>query len=164
MSLNVQIEPVAGPPPHLEYRWDADTDILTASLASDAAEGPAGIVEVQGRDGSWVILDLRGGRIRGVEVAVWPDVRKLPSLLPPVGEYGRATLSRGAAVPPVVEVDSAVSAEVDGPERTFHFRFGGQGTPRSVRLADGLLLDVEPSTGKVVGLWLLDVPPFPLDQ
>lgn len=164
MSLNVQIEPAAGPPPHLEYRWDADTDILTASLASDAADGPAGIVEVQGRDGSWVILDLRGGHIRGVEVAVWPDVRKLPTLLPPVGEYGRAVLARGTAATPVVEVEAPVSAEVDAPERTFHFRFGGQGTARSVRLADGLLLDVDPSSGKVVGLWLLDVPPFPVEQ
>jgi hypothetical protein len=164
MSLNVQIEPAAGTPPHLEYRWDADTDILTASLASDATEGPAGIVEVQGRDGSWVILDLRGGRIRGVEVAVWPDVRKLPTLLPPAGEYGRAVLARAATAPGVVEFDTAVSAEMDAPERTFHFRFGGQGSTRSVRIADGLLLDVEPSSGKVVGLWLLDVPPFPLDQ
>ena len=164
MSLNVQIEPAAGNPPHLEYRWDADTDILTASLRADADEGPAGIVELQGRDGSWVILDLRGGRIRGVEVAVWPDVRKLPALLPPRGEYGRATLARAAPAPGVLEIDTALSAEMDAPERTFHFRFGGREEARSVRIADGLLLDVEPSSGKVLGLWLLDVPPFPFDQ
>ena len=162
MSLNVQIEPAAGAPPRVEYRWDVDTDILTASVPSDG-EGPAGIVEVQGRDGSWVILDLRGGRIRGVEVAVWPDVRKLPSLLPPPADYGTAVVASTLPRTGIVAVDSPLSAEVDAPERTIHFRLGGQGTTRAVRLADGLVLDVEPS-GNVAGIWLLDVPPFPVDQ
>lgn len=162
MSLNVQIEPAAGAPQRVEYRWDVDTDILTASVPS-ASDGPAGIVEVQGRDGSWVILDLRGGRIRGVEVAVWPDVRKLPSLPPPPCEDGTAVLAQTLPRSGVVAVDSPLTAEVDAPERTIHFRLGGCAPARAVRVAEGLVLDVEPS-GNVCGIWLLDVPPFPLDQ
>jgi hypothetical protein len=162
MSLNVQIEPAAGAPPRVEYRWDVDTDILTASVPAPG-DGPAGIVEVQGRDGSWVILDLRGGYIRGVEVAVWPDVQKLPSLMPPAAEYGSAVLAHAIPRTGVVAIDSPLSAEVDQPERTFHFRLATPVTTRAIRLADGIVLDVEPS-GNVAGIWLLDVPPFPLDQ
>ena len=164
MQLNVEIEPAAGAPPRVEYRWDTDTDILTASVAPVApAEGPPGVVELQGRDGSWVILEVRGGRIRGVEVAVWPDVRKLPVLLPPTGERGDAILPPERRSAAVLEIDAPLSAEVDAPERTIHFRLGVGTNARAVRVASDLLLDVEPSGG-VAGIWLLNVPPFPLDQ
>ena len=163
MSLTVQIEPSSGPPPSVEYRWDTDTDILSAQVvASDGVETPAAAIELQGTDGSWVILDVRAGRIRGVEVAVWPDVRKLPNLRPPDADYASVVIPGRRAAGGASEIDTPLSAEVDDPERIFHFRLGAGRETRAVRLANDIVLDVEPS-GNVAGLWLLNVPPFPLD-
>lgn len=162
MSLTVQVEPAHGSPPRVAYRWDTDTDILSAQLEDGALQGQAATVELQGHDGSWVILDVRAGRIRGIEVAVWPDVRKRPALVPPSAEPGEVVLparhSGGSTA-----IESPLSAEVDEPERTFHFRLGSSAETRAVEIASGLLVDVEP-TGAVAGIWLLNVPPFPLDQ
>ena len=87
MNIAVQLEPATESPAEVEYRWDPDTDILSAQLAPRAdGEGLSGSVGLEGRDGSWLILDVAAGRINGVEVAVWPDVRKLPALEPPSGD------------------------------------------------------------------------------
>ena len=84
MSIAVRVEPLHGTPSDVEYRWDTDTDILTANLRARAVgEGASGSVEIEGSDGSWLILDLNGGSMHGVEVAVWPEVRKRSSLAPP---------------------------------------------------------------------------------
>ena len=163
MSLTVQIEPPRGAPPSVAYRWDTDTDILSAQLEGATPEGPAATVEVQGLDGSWMILDVRGGRIRGVEVAVWPDVRKFPALTPPSSEPGEVVLPPRHAAAGASAVDSPLSAEVDAPERVFHFRFGPGSESRAIQVAHDILVDVEPS-GAVAGIWFLNVPPFPLDQ
>jgi hypothetical protein len=163
VSLTVQIEPSNGTPPSVEYRWDTDTDILSAQVAAgDDAETPAAAIELQGADGSWVILDVRAGRIRGVEVAVWPDVRKLPGLLPPDADYASVLIPGRRAAGGSSEIDTPLSAEVDDPERIFHFRLGVGHDTRVVKLASDIMIDVEPS-GTVAGLWLLNVPPFPLD-
>ncbi|HEX2780417.1 MAG TPA: hypothetical protein VHM30_13015, partial [Gemmatimonadaceae bacterium] len=81
---------------------------------------------------------------------------------PPTAEPGDILLparhSGGASA-----IDSPLTAEVDEPERVFHFRLGGRAESRAVEIASGLLVDVEPS-GAVAGIWLLNVPPFPLDQ
>ena len=163
MSLTVQIEPARSATPSVTYRWDTDTDILSAQLEGLAPEGPAATIEVQGLDGSWMILDVRGGRLRGVEVAVWPDVRKLPMLSPPQSEPGDVVLPPTHAAAGASAVDSPLSAEVDDPERVFHFRFGPAAQSRAIRVAHDILVDVEPS-GAVAGIWFLNVPPFPLDQ
>lgn len=163
MSFTVQIEPSKGPPPTVEYRWDTDTDILSAQVsANDGSETPAAAIELQGADGSWVILDVRAGRIRGVEVAVWPDVRKLPALRPPDASYANVVIPGRRAAGGSSEIETPLSAEVDDPERIFHFRLGAGRETRAVQLASDILIDVEPS-GAVAGLWLLNVPPFPLD-
>ena len=163
MGLTVQIEPARGETPSVAYRWDTDTDILSAQLEGTLPEGPVATVELQGHDGSWMILDVRGGRIRGVEVAVWPDVRKLPALSPPPSEPGEVVLPSRHAEAGASSVDSPLSAEVDDPERVFHFRFGPGPESRAIRVASDMLVDVEPS-GAVAGIWFLNVPPFPLDQ
>ena len=72
MSLTVQIEPPRGATPSVSYRWDTDTDILSAQVDGSPPAGPVATVEVQGLDGSGMILDVRGGRIRGVEEAARP--------------------------------------------------------------------------------------------
>src|SRR4051812_31758115 len=154
MSLTVQIEPPRGATPSVSYRWDTDTDILSAQVDGSPPAGPVATVEVQGLDGSWMILDVRGGRVRGVEVAVWPDVRKFPALSPPQAEPGDVVLAARYAAAGASAVDSPLNAEVDDPERVFHFRFGPGSESRAIQVANDMLVDVEPS-GTVAGIWFL---------
>ena len=166
MKIAVQIEPLNRTPADVDYRWDADTDILTANLKSGAVgEGLNGSVELTGSDGSWLILDVAAGAINGVEVAVWPDVRKLRSLVPPPeAESVRVIVSprkprSGVAS---IEVDTSLLAESDQSERTIHFRVGVHKPHRTVRIARDILVDLD-DAGTLAGLWLLNVPPFPAD-
>lgn len=164
MSIAVRVEPVNGTPGDVEYRWDPDTEILTANLRTRAAgEGASGSVEIEGADGSWLILDLTGGSVHGVEVAVWPDVRKRPVLAPP-GEVtdGRVMVgdSGGGNGVASFEMSTAVAAEADDAERTIHFRLGPSRQTTAVRIARGILIDVD-ARNRIAGVWLLDVPPFP---
>ena len=166
VSFAVQIEPAQGSPPDVDYRWDADTDILTAAVrAQSVSEGLCGSVELMGGDGAWLNLDVSGGRIQGVEVAVWPDVRKLPALVIPAAiEDGRVAVplrKLGADVGSIA-IDTALAAEADQSERTIHFRVGPPRQVRTVRIARDLLLDVDPH-GRIAGVWLLNVPPCPAD-
>jgi hypothetical protein len=163
MHIPIRIEPSTAVAAPVQYRWDEDTDILTAHVSGGESEGGTLNVDVEGSDGSWLILDVVGGGIRGVEVAVWPTVRKRSDLLPPLDvETVRAQLdeavteSRALAV----EIDTPVSAESDRAERTLHFRLGTGRQVRTVRVARELLLDLD-SRDRLAGVWLLDVPPFP---
>jgi len=104
-----------GTPSDVEYRWDTDTDILTANLrAHVASEGASGSVEIEGTDGSWLILDLNGGSVHGVEVAVWPEVRKRSALVPPneVTE-GRIMVGGNDNGIASIEMNTALAAEAD---------------------------------------------------
>jgi hypothetical protein len=59
-----------------------------------------------------------------------------------------------------MEVEIPVMAEADEAERVFHFKLSGAKRSRTIRLASDLLLDVD-GTSNLVGLWMLNVPPFP---
>ncbi len=164
MNLAVHVEPSSGTPPDVDYRWDPDTDILSAHLRPRAVgEGVSGAVELEGNDGSWLILDIAGGRVSGVEVAVWPDVRKRPALAPPSAvEDARIVVpvrrsEHGVAS---VEVNTNMIAEADNAERVIHFRLGPARETRTVRLGRDMLLDLD-AQSRIAGLWLLNVPPFP---
>jgi uncharacterized protein YuzE len=164
LNFAVQIEPASENPSPVDYRWDPDTDILTANLRNGAqGEGMSGSVELTGEDGSWVVLDVKSGTIRGVEVAVWPDVRKVPTLsLPSMVENARITVparnaDRGVSL---VQVNTTLIADADHAERTIHFRLGASRASRTVRIASDILVDVDDKS-RVLGLWLLNVPPFP---
>lgn len=166
MSIAVRVEPVGGTPSDVEYRWDADTDILTANLRARAAgEGASGSVEIEGADGSWLILDLTGGSIHGVEVAVWPEVRKRSALTPPADlTDGRIMVSEaGGNGIASIEMNTALAAEADEAERTIHFRLGPSRQTRTVRIARDILIDVD-GKDRLAGVWLLGVPPFPEEQ
>src|SRR5690348_7408705 len=78
----------------VRFRWDADTEILSASIVDRRGGGSvATTVELEGNDGSWVTLELRAGRLCGIEVAVWPPVKARSILTPPtVSTSGHATL------------------------------------------------------------------------
>jgi hypothetical protein len=168
VNIVVQVEPSGRTPAELEveYRWDPDTDILTANCRNKAVgEGLSGSVELAGTDGSWLILDVRSGSVNGVEVAVWPDVRKVRTLQPPVeSEYARLVVAprkppRGVAA---IEVDTALTAEADQAERTIHFKVGSNRPQRTVRIARDILIEVDEASS-IAGVWLLNVPPFPAD-
>jgi hypothetical protein len=164
VSVAVRLDPAEASVPPVEYRWDEDTDILTASVAVVGdGEGMSGSVGIEGSDGSWLIFDVAGGRIRGVEVAVWPEVKKRTVLSPP-SEIEPATvrLPSRSAKPGVssLEMDTTLMAEADREERTIHFRIGKRRTVRTVRLARDILLEVD-ARDYLAGVWLLNVPPSP---
>lgn len=167
MNIAVQVDPPTEVPSPVDYRWDADTDILTASLRNGAAgEGMSGSVELTGEDGSWVVLDVKAGAIRGVEVAVWPDVRKVSTLPVPASvEHARVTVPSRKADHGVslVQVDTTLVADADHAERTIHFRLGAHRASRTVRIASDILLDLD-DRSRIMGLWLLNVPPFPAGE
>lgn len=164
MNIPVHLEPATGSPPEVEYKWDTDTDILSAQIKSrGAGAGMSGSVEVEGRDGSWLILDVDEGRINGVEVAVWPDVRKLATLAPPQSvEDARVLVPARRSQPNIaaMEVDTPLIAESDSTERVIHFKLGAPRESRTVRLGRDLLVDVDRQS-HIAGLWLLNVPPYP---
>lgn len=164
MHIAVHLEPPSAVLPEVEYRWDTDTDILSAQLKSCAGgAGMTGSVEVEGRDGSWLILDVDEGRINGVEVAVWPDVQKRDDLAPPqTVEDARVVLPARRSQPDIasMEVDTPVIAEADSSERVIHFTLGAPRAARTVRLGRDLLVDVD-CKSRIAGFWLLNVPPYP---
>lgn len=171
MDIAVRIEPTPGDTlPDVRYRWDADTDILCATLGKRAGErrGAAAVservaesVEVEGKDGSWLVLDVASGGIQGVEIAVWPDLRRRATLAAPApAEEGRAVLPPRSAKRDTYEVTTALAAESDEGERTIHFTLGARRPTRVVRIARDILLDVD-RHDRLAGLWLLNVPPCP---
>ena len=166
MNIDVRVESVEGTLPRVDFRWDVDTDILTATLRTTAVgEGMSGSVEVTGSDGSWLIFDVNAGRIAGVEVAVWPDVRTIEGLVAPATPTdARVSIPARRSQPGVaaVEVETRLTAESDVAEKTIHFRIGGARSTRAVRLADNLLLDID-EREQIAGVWFLNVPPFPAE-
>lgn len=172
MKLAVRLEPAMGSPRvgrSVEYRWDPDTEILSAQLAPfGTSTGVSGTVGVEGRDGSWLILDVAADTISGVEVAVWPEVQTRSSLAPPSNvEDADVFLAANGARGGIgsLEMDTRLVAESDDAQRTIHFRLGhsrvGQG--RTIRLGQDLLLDVDEKS-QISGLWLLNVPPCPAES
>lgn len=164
MKIPIQVEPAGDTAPSVEYRWDADTEILSAQLSPrTSGTGMSGSVELEGSDGSWLILDVSAGHINGVEVAVWPDVQKRNSLHPPGAvETAHVVVRERTARHDVasVEVETPLLAEADEAERIFHFMLGKRRQTRTVRFATDMLVDLDGSNN-LAGLWLLNVPPFP---
>jgi hypothetical protein len=164
VKVAVQLQPADATPADVSYTWDPDTDILSAQLSPRASgDGLSGSVGLEGVDGSWVILDVAAGRIAGVEVAVWPDVRQLASLsLPTHVEDVQVVVpvSKTKADVASLEVDTHLVAEVDASQRNFHFRLGAPRGACTVRVARDLLFDVD-EKNRISGLWLLNVPPCP---
>lgn len=163
MKVVVQLEPVTHELPRAAYMWDADTDILSARIEPRrAGTGMTGSVGLEGGDGSWVILDVAGGHIVGVEVAVWPEVREVERLAPPTAEPRNVVLPSRHSQPDVasVEMNTMMLAESAAARDIFHFRLGPPRTVHTVRIAHELLVDVD-FDGHIAGVWLLNVPPCP---
>lgn len=168
MGLTANIVARTGKLPHASWRWDAETDILTGALKGGAKGkgGLSGSVELEGSDGSFILLDVDGGAIRGVEVVVWPDVRTVASLAPPADATDGDILlpERKAHVAvAALEVDTPLTIETNTAESVFRVRVGPSRRAQAVRVADGLVLEVD-ERGELAVLWLTGVPPFPQDE
>lgn len=167
MKIAVQLQPPAAARPRVEYRWDPDTEILSAQLTPPGTgEGMSGSVGLEGSDGSWVILDVASGQIAGVEVAVWPEVRKTPAFAAPaVVEDAHVVVPSRRSQPEIasLEMNAHLFAESDQAQRTIHFRLGKSKSARTIRLATDLLLDIDEKS-QISGLWLLNVPPCPAES
>jgi hypothetical protein len=168
MGLGARIVERSGKTPHVTFRWDPETDILTGSVkgGGKGKGGLTGSVELEGGDGSFVLLDVASGAIRGVEIVVWPDVRTVATLQPPGNAAdGEVILPDRKAHEEIaaVEVDTPLSIETNGSESVFRIRVGAARRCRAVRVAEGLLVEVDDQE-ELAGLWLVGVPPFPQDE
>jgi hypothetical protein len=169
MGLGAKLVERRGKPPRVNYRWDPETDILTGSVKGSSkvkGDGLTGSVELEGTDGSFILLDVSGGAIRGVEVVVWPDVRTVGSLAPPeIAREADVVLPGRRSQPAVaaVEVDTPLTIETNAAESVFRVRIGPSRKAVAVRVAEGLLVELD-DREELAGLWLVGVPPFPHEE
>jgi hypothetical protein len=167
MHYETKIEPLDGKLPKVTYTWDTETDILSVACKGGSKAPPSGLngtVDLQGDDGSFVVVDVAGGVLRGLDVVSWPDdVRVVADLAGPGdAKDGRVVFPSRRSQPGIaaVEVDAALTVEKNGDESIFHIRVGRSRPASVVRVADHLLVEVDKQS-RLVGLWLLEVPPFP---
>jgi hypothetical protein len=165
MHYETKVEPLDGKLPKVTYAWDTETDILSVACKGAAkATGLNGTVDLQGDDGSFVVMDVAGGVLRGLDVVSWPDdVRVVADLAGPAdAKDGRVVFPSRRSQPGVaaIEVDTALTVDKNADESVFHIRVGRVRPTNVVRVADHLLVEVDKQS-RLVGLWLLAVPPFP---
>ncbi|HEX9581280.1 MAG TPA: hypothetical protein VF970_09280 [Gemmatimonadales bacterium] len=163
MGLAAHVAPLNGALPTVRFAWDAETEILSGSLTGvDAGKGLTGSVELEGKDGSFVVLDVADGVMRGLEIVVWPPTETVAKLIPPAAPHaGRLLIASRASQPGIaaVEMETALRIERSEDESTFHLRVGTKRKVTATRLGDGLILEVD-RRGEIAGFWLLGVPPF----
>jgi hypothetical protein len=165
MMFEALIEPLDGKLPKVSYRWDPETDILTvACKGSGTSGGMNGTVDLEGADGSFVVLDVAGGALRGFDIVTWPDdIRTLDKLAAPESAKDGTVVFPGRKSQPgvaAVEVDTALTMEKNDAESVIHLRVGRTRPATAVRVGDHLLVEVDKES-RLAGLWLLNVPPFP---
>ncbi len=165
MNFEARVEPLDGKLPKVSYRWDPETDILAVTCKGvGKAGGLTGTVDLEGPDGSFVLIDVAGGALRGVEVVSWPDdIRTLDMLpVPEPSQDGRVVFPSRRSQPRIaaVEVDTALTVEKNPAESVLHVRVGRARPGSVVRVADHLLVELDKQS-RLAGLWFLEVPPFP---
>ncbi len=151
------------------YCWDVETGILSARLAPAGSRarvaesrraGPASCVHVIGDDGSWLSLDVANGRVRGVEIAVWPPVRLVGALEPPPVAGDAVVAVAGGGGAGSCEVTGAVVVHADRARRHYRFRVGAARAAEVLRAGRDVLLEAT-AEGSLAGVWILNVPPSP---
>ena len=164
MAFAAKVEKLDGKLPHITYRWDPETEILSGQFkGATKASGLTGSVELEGAEGSFVVLDVAGGVLRGLEVVVWPEITVSESLTAPEAKAkGQLSMPSRQSQPGIaaVEVDTQLSAVKRSDESVIHIRVGPKRRVETVQLADGLIAEVD-SSGNIAGLWMIGVPPFP---
>jgi len=165
MNYETKIEQLDGKLPKVTYKWDPETDILSvACKGSSKATGMNGTVDLEGEDGSFVIIDVAGGVMRGLDIVTWPDdVRVVPDLSgPESSKEGRVVFPTRRSQPDIaaLELETPLTVEKNAGESVFHIRVGRAKPASVVQVADLLLVEVDKQS-RLAGLWLLEVPPFP---
>jgi len=167
MHFEARIEPLSGKLPKVSYRWDPETDILTVACNGGGiakGDGMNGTVDLEGSDGSFVVIDVASGAMRGVDVVTWPDdVQTVAALEPPKpAKDGQVVFPDRRSQPGVaaVEVETPLTVDKNPTESVFHIRVGRSRPATVVRVGDHLLVEVDKQF-RLAGLWLLEVPPFP---
>jgi hypothetical protein len=167
MPFAAKVEKLDGKLPKITYKWDAETEILSGQFAGGRKSGGlTGSVELEGAEGSFVVLDVLAGIVRGLEVVVWPEVSIVNDLVPPEPKSnGQLVMPSRASQPGVaaVEVDTQLSASRRPDESVIHLRVGPRRKIEAIQLADGLIAEID-DKGNIAGLWLSGVPPFPHEQ
>lgn len=164
MGFAASVEPLKGKLPSVTFKWDPETEILAGQFkGAGEGEGLTGTVELEGVDGSFAVLDVAGGRLRGLEVVVWPETHTVPGLAAPsASQRGRLVLPPRASQPGIaaVEVDTHMTADKSPDDSVIHLRVGPQRRVKLVQVADHLMLELDDKS-EIAGFWLLAVPPFP---
>ena len=166
MIFEAKIVPLDGKLPKVTYRWDVETDILTVACkgAGKNGKGLSGTVDLEGSDGSFVVLDVADGALRGLDVVAWPDdIKTVNTLAPPDDPKEGAVIFPSRSSQPgvaAVEVDTALTMEKNAAESILHLKVGRSRTATPVRVGDHLLVEID-KQHRLAGVWLLDVPPFP---
>lgn len=168
MSMDARIEPLSGALPSINWRWDAETDILSGAFKGNRKSGGlTGSVELTDAEGSIAVLDVNNGVICGLDVVVWPEVVPVGDLRVPAKlTDGRVVLPSRPSRPGVasVEVDTTLSVQTNPTESMFHLQIGPRRPVEGVRAADNFYIEVD-QQGGLAGFWLTNVPPFaPLDE
>jgi len=159
--LRAALVPRFGGVPHIAWRWEAETDILSGSSRTAAPGEGAVALELSSPDGAVVVLDIIGGELCGLDIVIWPDLETVPTLAPPSTVTPGGLLMAAATGAP--QEEAALAVRVDGPERTVHLRVGPARPGRAIQVADHLIAEVD-DEGVLAGLWLTSVPPFPSEE
>jgi len=165
MQYEARLATLDGKLPKVAYHWDPETDILSVACKGGAkGSGMNGTVDLEGSDGSFIVLDIAGGLLRGLDVVTWPDeVRTVEGLVAPAPDReGRVVFPSRRSQPEItaVEVDTAITVDKSPNESVFHMRVGRARPVSVVRVGDHLLVEVDKQS-HLAGLWLIEVPPFP---
>ncbi|HEX4634183.1 MAG TPA: hypothetical protein VH163_10130, partial [Gemmatimonadales bacterium] len=125
MVFEAKIIPLDGKLPKVTYRWDAETDILSVSCKGmGKGKGLSGTVDLEGADGSFVVLDVAEGALRGLDVVTWPDdIKTLNTLTAPAEPKEGAVIFPSRNSQPgvaAVEVDTPLTMEKNAAESILH--------------------------------------------
>jgi hypothetical protein len=167
MAFAAKVEKLDGKLPKIDYKWDTETQILSGQFKGGRKSGGlTGSVELEGSEGSFVVLDVVAGVVRGLEVVVWPEFSVVADLKAPEPKSNGQLIMPGRPSQPgvaAVEVDTSLSAEKRPDESVIHLRVGPRRKIDVVQLAEGLIAEVD-EKGDVAGLWMIGVPPFPRQE
>lgn len=164
MTLEVRLAPAdPGRLPALRWTWEPETDILSGAFPVPHTTGFTGPVELTDEEGSIVVVDVAGGVVCGLDVAVWPEVETVPGLAAPEdAPEGQALVPSRPTRPGAgaLEVDTTLSMAVSPDGRTYHLRVGTRRPVDVVRIADSLAIEVD-RRHRLAGFWATLVPPRP---
>jgi hypothetical protein len=163
MALEIHVLALPGKLPAFCWRRDAETEILSGSFATmPHGAGYTGTVELNDDEGSIAVLDIAGGVLCGLDIVVWPEVTTMAGLAAPVeARAGQVVVPSRVAKRGVsaLEFDATLTVSADPGEQVYHMRIGTRRPVEPIRIAEGLLVEVDDAQ-RLAGFWLEAVPPF----